>query len=214
MYALTNFLGQREQGHMATGVTTESASEEELVRYRIAPEKSTFIVQSFAEGLFSAFGHDPIIAIREFSGEAQFVPDTFEDASVTLNINARALTLSGEVKEKDRAEIERTMREQVLEVETYPEILFSSANISASRLAEGRYRVRIIGDLTLHGVTQKNIWISAETKLEDSSLRTQGEFSLKQTDFGIKPFSAVGGTIKLRNELRFTFDIAAEKTQG
>jgi len=196
---------------MSTGVTTESASEKELVRYRLAPEKSTFIVQSFAEGLFSAFGHDPIIGIREFSGEAQFVPGTFENASVTLNINTRALTLSGEVKEKDRAEIERAMREQVLEVETYPEILFSSANISASRIAEGRYRVRIIGDLTLHGVTQKNIWISAEAKLNDSLLRTQGEFSLKQTDFGIKPFSAVGGTIKLKNELRFTFDIAAEK---
>ena len=196
---------------MTTGVTTESASEKGLVRYRIVPEKSTFIVRSFAEGLFSAFGHNPIIAIRDFSGEAQFVPDTFETASLTLNINARALTLTGEVKEKDRAEIERTMREQVLEVETYPEILFSSANISASRLAEGRYRVRIIGDLTLHGVTQKNIWISAEAKLDDSLLRTQGEFSLKQTDYGIRPFSVVGGAIKLKNELRFTFDIAAER---
>ena len=196
---------------MTTGATTENASKNQLVCYRVAPEKSTFIVQSFAEGLFSAFGHDPIIGIRDFSGETQFVSNTFENASVTLKINTRALTLSGEVREKDRAEIERAMREQVLEVETYPEILFSSANISANRLAEGRYRVRIIGDLTLHGVTQKNIWISAEARLDDSFLRTQGEFSLKQTDFGIKPFSAVGGTIKLKNELRFTFDIAAEK---
>jgi polyisoprenoid-binding protein YceI len=103
------------------------------------------------------------------------------------------------------------MRTQVLELEKYPEIVFSSANVSAVRLAEGRYRARIIGDLTLHGVTQKNLWISPETTITGDSLRAQGQFSLKQTDFGIKPFSAVGGTIKLKNELKFSFDIVAQK---
>jgi len=34
---------------------------------------------------------------------------------------------------------------------------------------------------------------------------------LKQTDFGIKPFFAAGGTIKLKNELKFTFDLATER---
>ena len=43
------------------------------------------------------------------------------------------------------------------------------------------------------------------------SLRAKGDFSLKQTDFGIKPFSAAGGTIKLKNELKFVFDIMAQK---
>jgi polyisoprenoid-binding protein YceI len=114
-------------------------------------------------------------------------------------------------KEKDRLEIERTMRQQVLEVDKYPEIVFRSSNISANRMAEGRYRARIIGDLTLHGVTQKNIWISAEAAVTDDRLRAQGTFSLKQSDFGIKPFSAVGGTIKLKNGLQFTFDITAAK---
>ena len=38
------------------------------------------------------------------------------------------------------------MREQVLEIAKYPEIVFVSSNISVTRLAEGRYRARIIGD--------------------------------------------------------------------
>ncbi len=103
------------------------------------------------------------------------------------------------------------MRDQVLEVEKYPEIVFSSTNISASRLTGGRYRVRIIGDVSLHGVTQKNVWITAEATVDDEKLRARGEFSLKQTDFGIKPFSAAGGTIKLKNELKFSFDIVGQK---
>lgn len=139
------------------------------------------------------------------------MPCSFESASLKITIKADSIVLSNEVKEKDRLEIEQTMREQVLEIAKYPKIVFVSSNISVTRLAEGRYRARIIGDLTLHGVTQKNLWISAEATVTNDSLRAQGEFSLKQTDFGIKPFSAARGTIKLKNELKFSFDIVAQK---
>ena len=199
---------------MATGTTTETAtrpSEAAVVRYRLIPEQSKFTVQAFAEGLFSAFGHDPVLAIKDFIGEAQFVPGSFESASLKITIKADSIVLSNEVKEKDRLEIEQTMREQVLEIAKYPEIVFVSSNISVTRLAEGRYRARIIGDLSFHGVTQKNLWITAQVTVSEESLKAQGDFTLKQTDFGIKPFSVAGGTIKLKNELKFSFDIAARK---
>jgi polyisoprenoid-binding protein YceI len=107
--------------------------------------------------------------------------------------------------------MEQTVREQVLEIAKYPEIVFVSSNISVTKLAEGRYRARVIGDLTFHGATQKNLWITPEVTVSGESLSAKGMFSLKQTDFGIKPFSAAAGTIKLKNELKFSFDIAAEK---
>ena len=199
---------------MATGTSTETATrpgEAAVVRYRLIPEQSKFTVQAFAEGLFSAFGHDPVLAIKDFTGEAQFVPGSFESASLKITIKADSIVLSNEVSEKDRLEIEQTMREQVLEIAKYPEIVFVSSNISVTRLAEGRYRARIIGDLTFHGVTQKNLWITAQVTVSGESLKAQGDFTLKQTDFGIKPFSVVGGTIKLKNELKFSFDIEAQK---
>jgi polyisoprenoid-binding protein YceI len=199
---------------MATGTTTETAtrpSETAVVRYRLIPEQSKFTVQAFAKGLFSAFGHDPVLAIKDFTGEVQFMPGSFESAFLKITIKADSIVLSNEVKEKDRLEIEQTMREQVLEIAKYPEIVFVSSNISVTRLAEGRYRARVIGDLTFHGVTQKNLWITAQVTVSGESLRAQGDFSLKQTDFGIKPFSAAGGTLTLKNELKFSFDIAARK---
>jgi len=192
-------------------MTTEAPAKAEAVHYRLVADESTFSVQAFAEGLFSAFGHDPIFAIKGFTGEAQFVPGSFESASLKVTIKADAIVLTNEVKEKDRLEIEQAMRDQVLEIAKYPEIVFASSDISVSRLAEGRYRARIIGDLTLHGATQKNVWITSEATVTGDTLRAKGEFSLKQTDFGIKPFSAAGGTIKLKNELKFSFDIAAQK---
>ena len=196
---------------MTTEAATATPSQKEGVTYRLTPEQSKFTVQAFAEGLFSAFGHDPVILIREFTGEVHFVAGTFENASLTITVDPNSLVLSNDVKEKDRLEIERTTREEVLETAKYAEIVFRSNNISVNKLAQGLCRVRIIGDLTLHGVTQKSLWISAEATLSEDNLRAHGDFSLKQTDFGIKPYSAAGGTIKLKNELKFSFDIAGKK---
>ena len=196
---------------MSTTETATATSETGVAHYGLVPEQSTFTVQAFAEGLFSAFGHDPVLAIKDFSGEVQFVPGSFASASLKITIKADAIVLANEVKEKDRVEIEQTMRDQVLEIAKYPEIVFVSNNISVSRLAEGRYRARVIGDLTFHGATQKNLWITSEVAFSGDSLRAKGDFSLKQTDFGIKPFSAAGGTIKLKNELKFSFDITGSK---
>jgi polyisoprenoid-binding protein YceI len=186
-------------------------NENERVRYRLVADESQFTVQAFAEGLFSAFGHDPVIAIRDFAGEVEFTPGTLSDASVQMTIRTDSLSANDDVKEKDRAEIDRMMREDVLETAQYPEIVFASTSVSAQRLGEGRYRARVIGDLTMHGVTQNSLWIQAEVAVKEEKLRAQGQFTLKQTDYQIKPVKVAGGAMKVKNELKFSFDIAAKK---
>ena len=37
-----------------------------VVNYRLDPAASKFTVQAFAEGLFSMFGHDPVIGVKDF----------------------------------------------------------------------------------------------------------------------------------------------------
>jgi polyisoprenoid-binding protein YceI len=180
-----------------------------LVHYRLDPAASKFTVQAFAEGLLSLFGHDPMFGVKDFQGEASFVPETFENASLKLTINANSLRVVNDVKEKDRQDIERTMRDEVLETGKFPEIVFQSNNVSLSRIGEGRYRARVIGDLTLHGVTQSNISINGEVTLNNDGLKTKGDFVIKQTDYKIKLVSVAGGTLKIKNEVKGRFDILA-----
>jgi hypothetical protein len=45
----------------------------------------------------------------------------------------------------------------------------------------------------------------------DDRLRAYGEFSVKQSDFKIRVVSVAGGTLKLKDELKLTFDIIAKK---
>ena len=186
-------------------MTAEAAPQ--VAHYRLDPVASTFTVQAFAEGLFSVFGHDPIFRVKEFSGEAEFVPGTFENASLRLVISTNSLSVTN-VSKNDRQEIERTMRNEVLETSKYPEIIFESHDISLSRIGQDRYRARVIGDLTLHGVTQKNLLVNGEViASSEGELRAKGRCRIKQTDYKIKLVSVAGGSLKVKNEVKCSFDV-------
>jgi polyisoprenoid-binding protein YceI len=73
------------------------------------------------------------------------------------------------------------------------------------------YSARAIGDLTLHGETQKNIWLNGEVSVTADGLRAKGDFTLKQSDYKIKLVSVAGGTLKIKNEVRGAFDILARR---
>jgi polyisoprenoid-binding protein YceI len=185
-------------------------SRDEAVRYRVDANLSRFIVRAFAGGIFSVFARNPTFAIRDFSGEAEFAPHALEKASLSLKIKAASLELIDDTSEKDRKEIERVMREEVLETSRYPEIVFESTAIQGNKISEGEYRLKIAGDLFLHGVTNKCSFDS-QVRVASESLRAQGEFSLRQTDYRIKLVSAAGRTIKVKDELKLSFDILARE---
>ena len=64
---------------------------------------------------------------------------------------------------------------------------------SASKTGDGQYWVALNGELTLHGVTRTQP-VSARVWLNGDTLRAAGDFSLRQSDYEIRPVSAAGGT--------------------
>ncbi len=193
----------------ATSNTTRVAKPE-VVRYTINAAQSEFIVRANSGGLFGFAGHDHTIAIRGFTGEATLTRGNIEPASLQMRIMADSLFVIDNVKEKDRLKIEYDMREKVLETEKYPQIVFKSTEVTVSKRDDGEYEITIWGDLTLHGAT-RSVRIEAQMTLNDTTLRAKGEFSLGQKDYGIKPFSVAAGTVKVKNELKLSFDIVADQ---
>lgn len=179
-------------------------------RYRVEASQSRFIVHAYVGGLLSFAGHNHTIAIRDFTGEAQLTYGTVEPASLQLRIQADSLAVADKVSESDRQKIQGTMRDEVLETAKYPEIVFNSTNVTATKIDEGKYQARISGDLTLHGVT-RNVMINAQLEFGENNLRARGDFPLRQANYNIKPVSVAGGTIKVKDELKFSFDIVAHQ---
>lgn len=179
-----------------------------LTSYRIDPKPSRLTVQVTAGGFLATFGHNPTIAARDFSGEAQFDPETLADASLHLEISASTLEVAGGASEKDKPEIEQRMHHDVLESDIHPLITFDSTNVKATLLTQGQYRVDITGQITLHGVTNDQT-ISARVIVGPDRLRASGEFTLRQTDYGIELVSVAGGALKVKDEVKVSFDFIA-----
>ena len=101
---------------------------------------SQFTVQVFSGGLLSAFGHSPTIAIQDFAGEVRLNPDAIERSSLKVTVQAASLTVKDDVSDKDRREIERMMREEILETEAYPDIVFESRMSRPTKWQKGNIR--------------------------------------------------------------------------
>jgi polyisoprenoid-binding protein YceI len=187
-----------------------------LVRYVTDARASQFTAQVFAGGLLSALGHSPTIAIRDFVGEADASSDDLERSSLKLTIQAASLAVkddnSGKISDKDRREIERAIQEDVLETSSYPEIVYECSNLTATKSGEGQYSATLNGDLTMHGVTNPQP-VQARVALTGDSLRAFGNFSILQTDYGLKLASAAGGALKVKDEMKFSFNIVARKKE-
>jgi polyisoprenoid-binding protein YceI len=181
------------------------------VRYVIDSASSRFTVQAFAGGLLSSFGHNPIIAIPDFSGEVRLAEDITQ-SSFTMTVRADSLRVASDISDKDRIELERIMKEKVLQIDEYLEIVYNCSKISASATGEGQYWAALNGELTLHDVTRA-LTIPARVIVNGEMLRASGTFSLLQSDYGIEPVSVAGGTLKVKDEVKFTFEIVG-KRQG
>jgi polyisoprenoid-binding protein YceI len=178
--------------------------------YLLDPSQSRFTVQAFVRGALSALGHSPTFAIGGFSGEIRLQSDPLAGALIRLKVPADGLSLADSVSAKDREEIESRMRKEVLETAAYPEIVFQSTEITGSKIAESWYRLAIAGKLSLHGVTNTQR-IDAQLRLMEDEVRLSGDCTVLQPAYRIKPVSALGGMISLKDELKFVFELVGRK---
>jgi polyisoprenoid-binding protein YceI len=181
------------------------------IRYMIDTRASQFTVQAFASGLIAAVAHSPKIAIRDWTGELQMASAVFDGASLKVLVKAASLEVLDELRDADRREIHRVMNQDVLETTRFPEIVYESSEVKAEKLKDDLYGVHVHGRLTLHGISNDRDFV-AQASFGDDSARAFGTFTLLQSDYNIRVASIAGGTLKLRDELKFSFYVVARKS--
>ena len=161
-------------------------------------ERSTLTVYAYKSGLFSAFADNHIIrapiAGGSISDQAPLAVDFVVHA-------ADLLALDPNLAPARRAEVQaRMVGPEVLDTVKYPEITFTSTAVEAG----GPDRWTITGRLTIHGQTRP---VTVSAVRQNGTYR--GSVEIKQRDFGIEPISIVGGTVKVKDQLKIEFDIVA-----
>jgi polyisoprenoid-binding protein YceI len=104
------------------------------------------------------------------------------------------------------------MYEKVLDVNRFPKAVFESKEVTTQKLSNDLLRAHVSGELTFHGATQSHSFDARVTTM-GTMLRISGDFPLKQSDYGIKPVSFAGGALRLKDELKFAFELVARKQE-
>ncbi|HTZ96257.1 MAG TPA: YceI family protein [Terriglobales bacterium] len=146
-------------------------------------------------GLFSAAGHEHWVAAPIVEGN---IAET-EPQHIWFRVEAGKMNVEDDpkVSPADQAQVQETMQTKVLYSGDYPEISFRSTSIEKNK--DGWL---VQGDLTLHGQTH-----SVSAVVHKSQNAYVGRCQIKQTDFGIKPITVAGGTVKVKDELQVEFSI-------
>src|SRR5438046_8950611 len=204
---------RRNSAPLKSAVTTKESTAHSFdpQRYRLDSSQSKFIAHAMAGGLLWFKGHDHLVAIREFSGEAQLTSDQITPASLEITAKTGSMVETSSVfTDQQKQIIDKELREIVLQPDQYPDIVFRSAQVSGKKLSADQYDLNINGNLTLHGVTRQ-ISIPSKVTLTGSDIRAVGEFSIDRSDFKVKATSAFHGLVRVRDRIKFTFDIVGHR---
>ena len=158
----------------------------------LGPENGTLTVRTGKGGAAAKAGHNLVIEVGRWQGS--LTPDAVE-----LNADARSMRVvsgSGGISplgEEERNGIARTIDEEVLKGGN---IFYRSRAVTAR---EGGYDVE--GELDLLGVTRP---LSFALSVDGDHLT--GSAQVKQTDWRMKPYSALFGTLKVADVVEVSID--------
>ena len=162
--------------------------------YTLGPDDGTLSVRTGRTGTVAKAGHDLLIHVNAWSATLDL-----EAPRVTLDADATSLHViegTGGMKsldEDDRANIRQTIDDEILK---RLDIQFRSTEVERT---DGGLAVR--GDLTLVGTTRP---IAFDLTLDDG--RVSGSALVAQTAWGMKPYSALFGALKVADEVRVEID--------
>jgi hypothetical protein len=156
---------------------------------RYDAETAEVLIFTLKDGLFSAVAHDLKLKVTRFRIE-------LDETSVRAEFDADSLRVVTAMKDhvEHRAglspalfpQIEKNAAQAVLESRQFPTITFASTEVTPHEVQ---------GVLTLHGQARA---------IRGKRVASGAEFSIDQRDFGMQPFSAMMGTLKVKPEVRVT----------
>lgn len=170
--------------------------------------QSTAVCQIFTyrEGLLSGLAHDLRISVNSFvidlGGTDQFISARFDTRSLRVDcamVNGRERPDILSLREQD--DINKNIIREVLHTDIYPEILLYSLSVKKQEVD-----YIITGQLILHGQTRE---ISFVVRKENER-QYVSDVSLHLPDFGITPFSALFGAIRIKPDILIHIVIPAE----
>ncbi len=160
---------------------------------------------TFKEGLLSRVAHNLRLHVEHFTitRDGDNITARFESSSIVVDGVMHGVRLDPDaLGQRDRSKITQTIRDEILRSRLHPSIEF-----------RGRLELpdlRAVGELTLVGV-RRPLTILGRRERGDTpeSERVRASFDLQPSDFGIAPYKALAGAIRVQDRVRVDLDLDA-----
>ncbi len=169
-------------------------------------------------GLLAEKGHNHVMRVKKMKS-AFFLPNNMLDEEARLDIVFQAKDIevdpmplrkeiggsfagTGMTPEGVQGTRENMLGEKVLDAVRFPTIGFRTKRIIGEL-------PRLVLDtvITLHGLERQTL-IPVTAQVQEDRLTVEGAFVIEQTNFGIEPFSALGGALYIKDPIMIEFDLA------
>jgi polyisoprenoid-binding protein YceI len=156
----------------------------------VGPDSGSLVVRTYREGVAAKVGHDLVLEVTRWEA-------TRDGDAVTLTADPRSLEVREGLRgvkpltDRDRAEIRRNIDEKVLHGQ--PIEFRGTAARDGGRLV-------VDGELTMGGSTRP-----LRVELTEGD-RITGTVTLRQSEWGIKPYRGLMGALKVRDDVEVVID--------
>jgi polyisoprenoid-binding protein YceI len=165
-------------------------------------------------GLFGFAGHRHAVLAGKWSADLKINFDDLGHSSATITAPTDKLIIDSPAARQKaglgkgpsdsdvRTIQKRMLSSEVLDAAQYPQIRFTTTDIKA----HGSGQLQVAGNMQIHGRPHP---VTVQVRYRSGGQQTEfdGEFEIRQTDYGIKPESVAGGTVKVKDSVTIKFHI-------
>ena len=187
--------------------------------YRIDPQKSDVRLLVYRDGALSTFGHNHVVSLKDFKGTIHLQPK-LQQSRVELEIRVDQLVVDDAAlrrsegedfpNQPSKSDIEATrtnmLSDALLNAMQFPTIKVTgtSGPVDAKNFAMLNLSVQLVG-------REIKLALPSTLKLDGDQLEASGAVELSHRQLGLKPFSALLGSLRVAEQMKFKYRIRASK---
>lgn len=204
--------------------------------FTLDTENSIFAIVTHKSGSFAWLSHNHLIYAEDYDAELTIDGNDLSTVAFRIEFPAKNLVVSDaeghkrwnpsvleaglldkpleKTSPKNRQKIrENMLSKKQLDAEQFPKIAAALTKVREDKAEEpGHTHTHLAAiEITLHGQTLTRDF-PAKIALEEGTLHIEVTASCNFTDFGIEPYSALGGLIKNRDHFDVYVNLTATKT--
>ena len=183
--------------------------------FSLVPKDSLVRIYAFRAGRAARLGHNHVLSAPQFTGFFYLSPSGAANSRFDLAFRLDQLEIDNPAYRSELGaafssvlspETIESTRQHLLGANNLQAVWFPFVRIRSLQISGEAPKFAVEAQVEMHG-QEREIWIPLDVVGLPDRLSVSGSFVLRQTDFGVKPFSLLDGLLSVQDEVVLDFKL-------